>query len=271
MPVSISVDELAQLIGTPAAPTIVAVTRRERFLAEGRRIAGSVWRDHMKTADWGPELAARGPLVVYCAEGHNVSQLAAGRLQAAGIDARHLDGGIAAFAAGGGLVIGKSGPDVPMDLQKPTIWVTRRRPKIDRVACPWLIRRIIDPLAEFLFVDKECVVDIAAEVGGIPFDIDGVPYSHRGELCSFDTLLDEFGLDDATLSRLARIVRGADTARLDLEPEAAGLLAVSLGLSAMEDDDHAQLDKGMIIYDPLFAWLRKASDETHNWPAGKAK
>lgn len=271
MPASISPAELRDRFDAGRAPPIVAVTRRERFEKESRRIPGSLWRDHMQSAEWGPSLAQGGLLVVHCAEGHNVSQLAASRLRAAGIDARHLEGGIAAWEKAGGPVIRRHGPGIPFALQHPSVWVTRERPKVDRIACPWLIRRFIDPLAEIHFVDAEWVRDIADELGGQPFDIDGVHYSHRGELCSFDTMLDEFGLDDPALRRLARIVRGADTARPDLEPEAAGLLAVSLGLSAIEEDDHAQLDRGMIVYDALFAWLRKASSETHNWPAAKAK
>lgn len=267
MPASISPLELLDHLGTGDWPTVVAVTRRARFEQESRRIPGSLWRDHMKTAEWGGELARREPLVVYCAEGHNVSQLAASRLRAAGIDARCLGGGIAAWEAAGGPVIRRHGPGVPFTLEQPTVWATRRRPKVDRIACPWLIRRFVDPMAEFHFIDTEWVRDIAAELGGQPFDIDGVHYSHRGDTCTFDTMLDEFDLDDPALRRLAVIVRGADTARPELAPEAAGLIAVSLGLSAIESDDLVQLERGMVVYDALYGWLRKASGETHNWPA----
>jgi hypothetical protein len=147
--------------------------------------------------------------------------------------------------------------------------VTRRRPKIDRVACPWLIRRFLDPQARILYVDPDQVVDVARETGAIPFDIEGVEISHEGARCSFDTMLKLFGLEDEpTLNRLALIVRGADTARPDLAPEAAGLHAVSLGLSALAgDDDHGLLQQGFMVYDGLFAYLRFAAQERHNWPA----
>ena len=156
--------------------------------------------------------------------------------------------------------------------QQPSLWVTRRRPKIDRVACPWLIRRFIDADARFLFVDPPQVPAVARESGGVPFDIEGVELSHEGERCSFDTMLKLFGLEsEPSLARLALIVRGADTARPDIAPEAAGLHAVSLGLSALAgDDDHGMLRRGFIVYDALFAWLRFAAPERHNWPAKAA-
>lgn len=144
-------------------------------------------------------------------------------------------------------------------------WVTRARPKIDRIACPWLITRFIDPAPEFLYVPAEQVLKVAEETGATPYDIPGVAYSHRGELCSFDTFLDKHGLDDPVLRRLAVIVRGADTDRHDLAPQCAGLVAVSLGLSRNFSDDHEMLKHGMVVYDALYAWLRQASGETHDW------
>ncbi|TMJ00315.1 MAG: chromate resistance protein [Alphaproteobacteria bacterium] len=152
------------------------------------------------------------------------------------------------------------------------MWVTRRRPKIDRVACPWLIRRFIDPQARILYVDPPEVKNIAADIGAIPFDVEGVEISHEGERCSFDTMLTLFGLEaDPHLARVALIVRGADTARYDLAPEAAGLHAISLGLSALAgDDDHAMIGRGFIVYDALLAWSRHAAAERHNWPAKAA-
>jgi len=271
---SIPAHDLITLSGTSAWPTVVASTRCFKFEEEGRAIAGSVWRDHMETEVWGPELARLGkPVVVYCLHGHNVSQLAVARLRALGIDARHLEGGIDAYEAAGGLVLKQRGPDVPLTLPQPTRWITRERPKIDRIAFPWLVRRFIDPFAEFHFVEAEWVVDIAEELGAIPFDVDGVVYSHRGdkgEFCSVDTLLDLFGIEDPALRHLARIVRGADTGDLGLEPQSAGLLAISLGLSSSEDDDLAQLEKGMVIYDALFAWCRHSTAEKHTWTSGPA-
>jgi hypothetical protein len=154
-------------------------------------------------------------------------------------------------------------------------WITRQRPKIDRIACPWLILRFIDREAEFLFVPPEEVHRLAAELGAIPFDVEGVELSHVGPLCSFDALLDRYGLSEPALQQLAAIVRGADTARLDLAPQCAGLLAVSLGLSHIFGDDHEQLGHGLVVYDALYAWCRHVSHETHSWnpqravPAGR--
>ena len=145
-------------------------------------------------------------------------------------------------------------------------WITRRRPKIDRVACPWLIARFIDEQPEFLFVAPEDVLSRAKETGATPFDVEGVELSHDGPLCSFDAFLAKYSLDgNPALQRIATIVRGADTARLDLAPQAAGLLAISLGLSAMFDDDLTQLGHGFVMYDALYAWCRFAADETHTW------
>ena len=182
-----------------------------------------------------------------------------------------LEGGHEGWAAAGLPLVSKAA------LQRfapgePSLWVTRRRPKVDRVACPWLIRRFIDADARFLFVDPDHVPNVARETGGVPFDIADVELSHEGERCSFDTMLKVFGLErEPALARLALIVRGADTARPDIAPEAAGLHAVSLGLSALAgDDDHGLLRHGFVVYDALFAYLRFAADERHNWPAKAA-
>jgi hypothetical protein len=142
-------------------------------------------------------------------------------------------------------------------------WVTRARPKIDRIACPWLVARFIDPAAEFLYVPADQVRAVAADTGAIPYDIPGVEYGHVGEQCSFDAFLRLHKLTDPALERLAVIVRGADTGRLDLAPECAGLLAQSLGLSALYPDDHEMLRHGMAMYDAYYAWLRHAAGETH--------
>jgi hypothetical protein len=148
------------------------------------------------------------------------------------------------------------------------VWVTRARPKVDRIACPWLIRRFIDPTAVFLFVPAADVAATAADFAATPFDIEGVFWSHRGELCTFDALVQEFGLATVPgLSRLAVIVRGADTARPDLAPQCAGLLAASLGLSRMYRDDLAQLQAGFAVYDAFWRWCRDAVTESHTWPS----
>lgn len=149
-------------------------------------------------------------------------------------------------------------------------WITRERPKIDRIACPWLISKFIDPDAEFLYVPSADVLRIAAETGATPYDVPGVELSHEGDLCSFDAFLKKYALHDAALAQLAQIVRGADTARLDLSPQSAGLYAISLGLSQNYSDDHAMLDHGMVVYEALFAWCKSCQTETHNWPPAMA-
>lgn len=142
-------------------------------------------------------------------------------------------------------------------------WVTREHPKIDRIACPWLIVRFIDPRAEFLYVPAGDVLRVAAETGATPYDIPGVEMGHVGDRCSFDAFLGKYKLDDPALQRLAVIVRGADTGRPDLTPQSHGLLAISLGLSRNFPDDHEMLKHGMVIYDALYAWCRSAIDERH--------
>ena len=135
-------------------------------------------------------------------------------------------------------------------------WVTRERPKIDRIACPWLIQRFIDAEAEFLYVPAANVLRVAVQTGATPYDVPGVEMGHVGELCSFDAFLAKHGLTDPALVRLATIVRGADTDRLELAPQSAGLLAISLGLSRCHADDHAMLAHGMVLYDALYAWCQ---------------
>ena len=159
----------------------------------------------------------------------------------------------------------------PRDAKGRTVWVTRARPKIDRIACPWLIRRFVDPNAVFLFVAPSEVLAVGERFNATPFDIENVFWSHRGELCTFDVMIEEFGLATPPLLRLATMVRAADTGRLDLSPEAPGLMAASLGLSRMFDDDLEQLEAGMLLYDAFYRWCRDATGETHNWPTNKAK
>lgn len=266
MPRRISSEKLIPLVGTDKSPLIVDVRRLPVFQASPLRIASSIWRDHMRTDEWAPALPAGKAVAVYCIHGHNVSEIASARLDAAGFDVTIIEGGLEAWTKAGGPTVTRTATGFDPVSPQPSVWVTRERPKIDRIACPWLIRRFIDPLAIFHFVAAEWVKDVAEEMGAIPYDIKDVHYSHRGENCTFDTLIEEFGLTDPALDHLARIVRGADTAILDLEPQAAGLLAISLGLSAIESDDLAQLEKGMLIYDALYGWCRHARHETHNWP-----
>jgi len=149
-------------------------------------------------------------------------------------------------------------------------WITRERPKIDRIACPWLIARFIDREPEFLFVPPSRVMAVAAETGATPYDVPDVELSHVGELCSFDAFLKHYELQAPSLEQLAVIVRGADTSRSDLAPQSAGLLAISLGLSAVFADDHEMLRHGLIVYDALYAWCRSCQGETHSWPPNMA-
>lgn len=153
--------------------------------------------------------------------------------------------------------------------RRPSTWVTRARPKIDRIACPWAVLRFIDPRATILYVPTERVFETAASEHAVAFDIPGAPISHEGELCSFDTLLRRFGLmEDAALAAMAPIVRGADTDRHELAAESSGLHAISMGLALNHDDDHALLQQGLAIYDALYAWARGARSERHAWRPG---
>ncbi len=204
MPRRNSPQQLIPLIGTDRCPLFIDVRRAAAFASSPIRIAGAIWRDHMKTDEWLPRLPDRRPVVIYCTHGHNVSEIAAARLAASGVDVAMLDGGIEAWVAAGGVTVARAAPGLDAGLPEPSVWVTRERPKIDRIACPWLIRRFIDPFAVFHFVAAEWVKDVAEETGWIPFDIKDVLYSHRGEKCTFDTLISEFGLTDPALLHLAR-------------------------------------------------------------------
>jgi rhodanese-related sulfurtransferase len=256
---SISAAELYPRFGTAAAPLVIDVRREAAFAADEWMIAGALRRPPETVEGWRHDIDRDRPVVVYCAHGHEVSQGAAGVLREAGIAARYLEGGIAAWTEAGL-------PRRRKIDQKTQSWVTRERPKIDRIACPWLIRRFIDPEATFLFVPTEQVFDVARVSGAVAYDIPGAePFSHDGELCSFDAFLKVYGIGDAALDHLAVIVRGADTARLELAPQSPGLLALSLGLSANFADDHAMLEHGMVMYDALYIWCRSGQSETHNW------
>lgn len=267
---TISVEKLARLIGTPKCPVLIDVCTDEDFAANLRSIPGAIRRSHSTVPDWAHEFAGRS-VVAICDKGLKLSHGVAAWLRHEGIVADVLEGGIQAWSQAGLPMVPKAVLP-PRDPQGRTIWVTRSRPKIDRVACPWLIRRFIDANSVFLFVPTSEVQAVAERFGATPFDIEGegVFWSHRGELCTFDVMVQEFGLMTEPLLRLATIVRGADTARLDLAPQAPGLLAASLGLSRMFADDFAQLEAGLLLYDAFYRWCRDATDETHNWPSRKA-
>jgi rhodanese-related sulfurtransferase len=272
-PDAISCDQLARLLGTPKAPTLLDVRRDAIRTADPRLVPGA---RTLAETDLTPERLAAiaadlsGPVVVVCAEGHRLSQGTAAWLRHEGVQAEYLLGGQAAWLAAS-LPLIDPAKVTARDGQGRSLWVTRSRPKIDRIACPWLIRRFIDPRAVFLFVAPGEVEGVAERFGAMPYDIEGVFWSHREALCTFDVLLSEFGLSTPALDRLALIVRGADTARLDLAPESAGLLAASLGLSRMYSDDLAQLEAGIALYDAFYRWARDATDEQHNWPTNSGK
>ena len=266
---AISADKLSKLVGTPQSPDIVDVRDDEDFAAHPFLIPSSIRRDFAAVEQWTGAYAGAS-VVVTCKRGKKLSEGVAAFLRRAGANAEILEGGSEAWIAAGL-------PMVPVDkipgstLAGGTLWVTRSRPKIDRIACPWLIRRFVDPAARFLFVSAAEVPAVAEKFGATPFDVDGAFWSHRGETCTFDTMIEEFRLDFPALKRLADIVRAADTDRLDLAPQAAGLLAVSLGLSRMHATDLAQLEDGMLVYDAFYRWARDATEERHTWEAHAPK
>lgn len=258
-PNSISTAQLARLIGTPEAPLLLDVRLDEDAEADPFLLPTAL---PCRAQDVLRHAHGR-PVVVICARGAKLSEGAAALLRAEGTQAEVLEGGHEAWRAA-------ALPLVPAALMPQTaLWVTRHRPKIDRIACPWLIRRFLNPAARFLFVAPSEVAAVAERFAATPFDIEGVTYSHRGERCSFDALIEDFGLSTPALERLALVVRAADTDRHDLSPQAAGLLALSVGLSRQYRDDLQQLEAGMAIYDALYRWARDGFDEGHDWPAGR--
>jgi rhodanese-related sulfurtransferase len=260
----ISVSQLSRLVGTPEAPVIVDVRVAEHLAADPRSIPCAVRRDARTVSEWAPSLAGRS-VVVVCEQGRKLSHGVAAFLRAAGTPAESLEGGHTAWRDAGQLLV-RLDRLPARDPEGRTRWVTRARPKVDRSACPWLIRRFVDANALFLFGPASEVAAVGERFGAAPFDVEGEFFSHRGDTCTFDTMIDEFGLGTEPLRRLATIVRGADTARPDLAPECAGLLAASLGFSRMYREDLPQLDAAMALYDATYRWCRDATDETHNWP-----
>lgn len=241
MDAGISAAKLRQSLDGAEPPLVIDVRRNERFRESPYLMKGALRRDPEQVQEWKKTLPRAAGVVVYCVHGHEVSQNVAKAL-----GAKYLEGGIEHWKEdNGGLAAKPKGGA--------TRWVTRERPKIDRIACPWLIRRFIDADAKFLYVPAAQVKETAE---AIPFDVPGTEFGHHGERCSFDAFIEQFNLRDAALDRLARIVRAADTHRLDLAPEAAGLLAISTGLGKTIADDHALLEHGMAVYDALYAACR---------------
>ena len=272
----ISPDDLFARIGSTTAPLLLDVRREGIFAGSPRMLAGAIRCAPENVAAFAKSQTPR-EVLVYCVYGHNVSADAAALLRTAGWPAYQLAGGMRG---------GEDGVDRADDITRwrmqplPTMakradwgvtgeqasrWVTRARPKIDRIACPWLIRRFVDPRAEFFYVPTALVFDEAKRLNAVAYDIPGAPVTHVGELCSFDALLAGFELSTPGLDKLARIVRGADTDCLSLAPQSAGLLALSLGLSQLHLDDHTMLEAAMPMYDALYAWCSATQDEPHNW------
>jgi rhodanese-related sulfurtransferase len=262
--VSIDSRTLYAKLGSPAAPVVLDVRRAPAFDADTGLVASAL-RPSGDLLEFASRVAPGRPIVTYCVKGHEVSQDAAKALAGAGFRSAYLEGGIEGWRAAKLPTIRRR-PDwrVPGGSR----WITRERPKIDRIACPWLIRRFIDPIATFDYVPTARVLSDAKALDAVPYDLPGAVVTHRGERCSFDALLEDFVLHDVALDRLADIVRGADTDRLDLAPQSAGLLAASLGLSRQFSDDHEMLENAMPLYDGLYSWCRQESEgirETHSW------
>ncbi len=268
-PNHITVNQLARLIGTPDAPVIIDLCLDDDF-GEDPRVLPTAFRYPFKQITSLTDQLHGKRVVVYCQKGKKISEGGAAQLRAVGIQAELLEGGHYAWRdANLPLIPFDKIPTHAVGIQG-TLWVTRHRPKIDRIACAWLIRRFVDPAARFLFVAPATVVDVAEKFDATPFDVEDVFYSHRDDHCTFDTMLKEFKLDASeVLQQVAVIVRGADTDQHDLAPQCAGLLALSLGLSRMYKDDLAQLEAGLLIYDALYRWARDARNEVHDWPGVK--
>jgi rhodanese-related sulfurtransferase len=252
---------LARMTAFPG-PVVLDVRREPVYAAADRSLPGALRRDPEALLGWAGQLEPLRPVVAVCAFGHNVSHDVAEALSDRGFDATYLDGGIAAWTALGF-------PLAPKPAAA-SVWVTRARPKVDRVACPWFIRRFMDPDARFVFVPPRDVTRVAAQSGGTAFDIPGAPYTHADETaderCTFDAFVARHRPDDPALSRLASIVRGADTSRPQLHPAAAGLFATALGMSALVADDAMLLRTAFPLYDALYLWCRDLQEEVHAWP-----
>lgn len=247
---AVTASELRARLRGENPPLVIDVRKTPAFLGAPDMIRGALRRDPATVDTWKNTLPRDSDVVVYCVHGHEVSQ---GVAKALG--ARYVEGGIEHW----------DGERAVKPAGAPTRWVTRERPKVDRIACPWLIRRFIDADAEFLYVPKDDVPRVAKERAAIPYDVPDVEFSHVGGRCSFDAFVLRYRLADPALRELAVIVRGADTNKPELAPQSAGLVSLSLGLSSMYADDHAMLEHGMVMYDALYAWCASQKNEVHAW------
>ena len=250
IPLSVSTSELYAHLGTALAPVLVDVRRQDTFDADDRMIIGAVHHSPGEVDRWSRDVPSACTVVAYCSHGGEVSQGVAKTLCAAGIKATYLEGGISGWQEMKLPTRGK------LRGRADNRWVTREHPKIDRIACPWLISRFINPNARFIYVPPDQVTAVAEEIGGIPYDIKGTEFGHVDDRCSFDAIVRIFDVKDPVLDRVATVVRGADTSRRDLAPECEGLYAISFGLSANFPDDHEMLRHGLVIYDALYTWCR---------------
>jgi rhodanese-related sulfurtransferase len=261
----ISIAQLFKTLGSAGGPLLLDVRAQPAFQADSRMLASATWRDPATVADWRKYLPMHRDIVVYCVRGHEISKNTCAALREIGLRAYSLEGGAEAWKSAGLPTFEKHAQlRIPAGVNAPTKWVTRERPKIDRIACPWLIRRFIDPTAEFIYVPTKDVLSVAETQNSIAYDVPNVQFTHRDDACSFDALMADFKLNDPVLTDLAMIVRGADTGQPNLTPQSAGLLAISLGLSELYRNDHDMLAHGMVMYDALYAWLKSARAEIHN-------
>ncbi len=267
-PNEITVPQLLRLIGLPDAPVLVDISIDPDFDDDPFLIPGMFRHPHTDIDGLVARLAGRD-CVVTCQQGIKLSQGISAILRTKSIRAEFLQGGNYAWRDFSGAPRIPAAA-IPERVAGRTLWVTRHRPKIDRIACPWLIRRFVDPMADFLFVSPAEVQGVADRFNATPFDIEDTFWSHRGDRCTFDTMLDEFCLHTEALDRLATVIRAADTNTHSASPEAAGLLALSVGLSRQYKDDLEQLEAGLNFYDALYRWARDGQGEGHDWPAGKA-
>jgi rhodanese-related sulfurtransferase len=263
MTASISIASLYAQLALPDSPALVDVRDDRELAREPRLIPGSLRADRAQVPRWARTISRARPVVICSSSGRDDERPTMAALAALGHPAYLLEGGLEAWLSAG-LATVKARPE----LNSPggSRWITRERPKIDRLACPWLVRRFIDPDAAFFYTPPHQVRAEAEALQAEPYDIADVTFSHRGRRCSFDAFLDEFELQDPVIDQLADIVRAADTGELAQSREAPGLLAISFGLSANVADDIVLLEQAMPVYDALYAWCKKARSETHSWP-----
>jgi rhodanese-related sulfurtransferase len=249
-PLSIPPQQLYARLGTALAPALIDVRRDDAFAEDRTLIVSALHRPPDQVSQWAKDLKPSRPVVAYCSHGHEDSEVVASALRDTGVEAACLDGGMSAWKASG----------LPTRRKIEGVsdhkWVTRERPKIDRIACPWLISRFINPLAEFVYVPAAEVLTVAEQTGATPYDVKGVDFGHHDDRCSFDAIVRAYDIHDPALDRLATIVRGADTTQPALAPQCEGLLAISYGLSVNFPDDHDMLGHGLVVYDALYAWCR---------------